>query len=192
MPQPAPRGHGLPLCHLPTCRSRKECPVLPRAEGSPGLHFWDNSAPLGLAPCQLPPALPVSPAEQGGPASPSRTPHPAPRTRLHRKERRAAPVSPLPHPLPHPSQHSSPATGSADVLGGALHGRELHCPLPDGGQPHGYFWRGWSGGVGWRGAGRKGGAVGLVLSSKRNLKNVAIPGRLGGAGGLGLGVRSTP
>lgn len=44
------------------------------------------------------------------------------------------------------------------------------------------------------GAGRKGGAVGLVLSWKRNLENVALLRRLWswGAGGLELGVRGMP
>lgn len=47
-------------------------------------------------------------------------------------------------------------------------------------------------GVGWRGAGRKGGAVGLVLSWRRNLENVALLGRLWGwgAGGLHWGEKS--
>lgn len=44
------------------------------------------------------------------------------------------------------------------------------------------------------GAGRKGGAVGLALSWKRNLENVALLRRLWswGAGGLKLGVRGVP
>lgn len=129
----------------PTCCLQKgvspPCPVL---RALPELHFWDNSTPLGLAPCQLPPALPDSLAKRGGPAS-----LPAPRTqhqgRVGRRQRRAAPVSPLPTHC-----HTHPSTALAGHWAGRCSGRAPSragarptAPSPMAGQPHGYFWMGW-------------------------------------------------
>ena len=185
------RSHLLPglllasLCHLahllPPEGSVPPTLFLPQ-RALPGPHFWDNSALLLLAPCQHPPGAgrlhPVSSAVAGA------------------EGRQLGGLGPLPLPRAHTHRQPGPTQGA---------GRCSRVPSPGWGPPaliatsqmagaalQGIFRQG--GGSGVEGAGRKGGAVGLVLSCKRNLENVALLWRLWswGAGGLELGVRDMP
>lgn len=171
---PPPRPPAcLPQPPGPPPASRRECPpptlFLPQ-RALPGPHFWDNSALLLLAPCQHPPALwsgagclhPVSSAVAGA------------------EGRQLGGLGPLPLPRAHTHHQPRPTQGAGRCSRVPSPGWGPPAPIATsqmaGAAPQGIFRQG--GGSGVEGAGRKGGAVGLVLSWKRNLENVALLRRL--------------
>lgn len=180
------------LCHLahllPPEGSVPHTPFLPQ-RALPGLHFWDNSTLLLLAPCQHPPAL-----WSGAGRQPVHARCPAP-WRAQKGDSWAAMVPFSSHGHT-PTASPGPLVGQAGVPRVPSLGWGPPAPTATsqmaGAAPQGIFRQG--GGSGVEGAGRKGGAVGLALSWKRNLENVALLQRLWswGAGGLKLGVSGVP
>lgn len=169
MPQALP---GLPLWGpLPPCppaASRGSAPSCPVLRALPSGIFGITQPFLAwLLASSLPPSLAAWLSGEAQPLPPS-TQH---QGRGRRQLRAGVPAPPTATPTP--AQLARPL-GRQMFHGGGSPGPTASSPWRGGAAPR-VFLDGVEGGVE---RGRKGGAVGLVLSSKRNLRNVAILGRL--------------